>query len=673
MDNKKLVSKNSVQKFKWGNKIIKADNGIVLNILGHKTEIGPTASKVLRKMKKAYNYYKVNSGATEDFGLLYGRTGDPITFIRNVIDGNVIDPNQKSNEKIIPKNDKNSKKNSITITKSSTLVTKPRFLSKYSNMSNVIGGANNIKAWQEKLKDYYAPNTYNPDSIWGANTQAAYEKYLEDQTKQNVKFGTSDMIADINDTSGLEKAKEIVPSQKTVPVYQNDFALDKLNYPSYYDTTYFDPHAKELFDKVVLRNPGYNFNYNPYSFSTFKNPFTFNKPIIFSKQGSKLLKKNSINKFKKGGNLVPKFQAPWGTLMLNELDKRQQALQDFSNKGINQAKQVVSPMEKQTKKAHNRNNKIASLQLQLWNSGAFNGVIDKRTGKQVTYERAVDGIDGSMTRQAMENNKKRREAIPLSPRNQQIQQQNNQQKTKFVTTSGSNIPSQIFELNNPTYISDNSKVQSLNLDQASKLYQNGTGNIDIYLSGLYHAVAPESWTMPHSEGLKNQIAAAIAYNEGVPASQREKDPHNMNNGTYIGYDTYGRLSNQLTTVGKNNKVVGKYINSQSNSNNGAAKVMGGLRYKINDDNSVDVEDPYGFNVSRDFTRTNSHGQPYVYKKGEDPYAGHEWKGLYHDITTSGEGRSIQNIMENFFTRQGKSRKNNIHFEPGEINSRNQLL
>jgi len=30
------------------------------------------------------------------------------------------------------------------------------------------------------------------------------------------------------------------------------------------------------------------------------------------------------------------------------------------------------------------------------------------------------GGKNSMTRQAMENNKKRREAIPLSPRNQQI-------------------------------------------------------------------------------------------------------------------------------------------------------------------------------------------------------------------------------------------------------------
>jgi len=99
--------------------------------------------------------------------------------------------------------------------------------------------------------------------------------------------------------------------------------------------------------------------------------------------------------------------------------------------------------------------------------------------------------------------------------------------------------------------------------------------------------------------------------------------------------------------------------------------MGGYRYIVNPDNSVDVIDPYSFNIVRDFTRTNKDGKPYVYKGQDvDPYAGHEWKGLYHDIVTEGTGKSVQNLMENFFSRQGKKRKNNIHFEPGEINRRN---
>jgi hypothetical protein len=62
--------------------------------LGHKTEVGPTASKFLRKIKGAYDYYNANSGATEDFGLMHGRTGSPVSFLRNVIDGNVKDSSQ---------------------------------------------------------------------------------------------------------------------------------------------------------------------------------------------------------------------------------------------------------------------------------------------------------------------------------------------------------------------------------------------------------------------------------------------------------------------------------------------------------------------------------------------------------------------------------------------------
>lgn len=105
-------------------------------------------------------------------------------------------------------------------------------------------------------------------------------------------------------------------------------------------------------------------------------------------------------------------------------------------------------------------------------------------------------------------------------------------------------------------------------------------------------------------------------------------------------------------------------------NNGTGKVMGGYRYKVNPDGSVDVIDKYSFDTVRDFTRKNKHGHPYVYTKGEDPYSGHEWQGLWHDVTTPGEGKTIQNIAENFLSRQGKMRENNIHFEPGEINTRN---
>ena len=47
-------------------------------------------------------------------------------------------------------------------------------------------------------------------------------------------------------------------------------------------------------------------------------------------------------------------------------------------------------------------NNIARLQDQLWNIGAFKG-IKNRKGKELTYEQAVDGINGKMTKQAIKN------------------------------------------------------------------------------------------------------------------------------------------------------------------------------------------------------------------------------------------------------------------------------
>ena len=92
----------------------------------------------------------------------------------------------------------------------------------------------------------------------------------------------------------------------------------------------------------------------------------------------------------------------WDQLAWN---REMQNSNKFTNDAMQSVRNVTKSMEKQTEKAHKKNSKTANLQLQLWNSGAFKGVIDKKTGKQVTYERAVDGLMGRMTRQAIENNK----------------------------------------------------------------------------------------------------------------------------------------------------------------------------------------------------------------------------------------------------------------------------
>ena len=167
----------------------------------------------------------------------------------------------------------------------------PRFLSKYSNMESTIGGANNIKAWQQKLKNYYAPGTYNPDSIWGANTQAAYDRYLADQAKQSVKFTVPSITEPTqNELSELDKrAKPITVSPTTTQ--QNEFTQDKqTNYPSISRST-----AQELFDKVILRDE-FKTPYNP-NFNWKNAPKLSYYPKLnyyYAKKGIKLIPRKKI-------------------------------------------------------------------------------------------------------------------------------------------------------------------------------------------------------------------------------------------------------------------------------------------------------------------------------------------------------------------------------------------
>ena len=72
---------------------------------------------------------------------------------------------------------------------------------------------------------------------------------------------------------------------------------------------------------------------------------------------------------------------------------------------IQKVKKINEGVKNQTKTANKRNSKVSGLQLELWNRGFFKGIKD-RHGKEATYETAVDGITGKMTRQAIKNAKK---------------------------------------------------------------------------------------------------------------------------------------------------------------------------------------------------------------------------------------------------------------------------
>lgn len=93
---------------------------------------------------------------------------------------------------------------------------------------------------------------------------------------------------------------------------------------------------------------------------------------------------------------------------------------------------VDETVNKQTTKAFNKDSNIAALQLQLWNAGFFRGLKD-RHGKNITYNTAVDGMEGDVTRQAMqraiENGYQIKEGKLLKPRRQQTKTTNRKQRS----------------------------------------------------------------------------------------------------------------------------------------------------------------------------------------------------------------------------------------------------
>lgn len=150
-------------------------------------------------------------------------------------------------------------------------------------------------------------------------------------------------------------------------------------------------------------------------------------------------------------------------------------------------------MQQHTAKANKRNKNIAALQLQLWNSGAFKGVIDKRTGKQVTYERAVDGYDGRMTRQAQSNYQKIRESINI-PKWENKPEKTNSKYSSFLNK----IP--LFRKD-----SQNTNLQAIFDNQRNKLFKENYGVVDKQNA---------TFSIYNGDSLVHQIPIVLGKNKG---------------------------------------------------------------------------------------------------------------------------------------------------------------
>ena len=138
--------------------------------------------------------------------------------------------------------------------------------------------------------------------------------------------------------------------------------------------------------------------------------------------------------------MIQKYQ--YGNPLLQSNHKRRGKINTWVNRGVKQvgmqAKQAEDKIQQSRKadaranrktKVPMKSNNLSKLQEDLWKIGAFKGIKD-RHGREATYNTAVNGIEGNMTRTAIANAKKMGYTINSNGILQQQKTQKPQQQVK---------------------------------------------------------------------------------------------------------------------------------------------------------------------------------------------------------------------------------------------------
>ena len=136
--------------------------------------------------------------------------------------------------------------------------------------------------------------------------------------------------------------------------------------------------------------------------------------------------------------IIQKYQ--YGNPLLQADQERREKINAWINQGVKQvgiqAKQAEDKAQQFHKadaranrktKAPMQSNNLAKLQEDLWKIGAFKGIKD-RHGREATYNTAVDGIEGNMTKTAIANAQKMGYIVNSNGMLQQSKQQAKQTK-----------------------------------------------------------------------------------------------------------------------------------------------------------------------------------------------------------------------------------------------------
>lgn len=295
----KLVSRDPIQRFKQGKKIVKAqwglrtrEDGVIVNSAGipvgksiressyeyekkfpedklilpglyQDTNTGDIYSPNNKDSNRDYYYFKVLDGPSPIQNGTYYETKDA--------SGKVIERDRYFG----------GKKHPLPIGTNGSKTLTPKKHKSNSVQQRNPGAYHNITTWQNKLKDFYEPGTFAVDGIWGKNSEAAYQKYLQ--------------LANIPELS-QEEAKEIKAQKMPVTpsIYSSMNPVEKnLKIPLSVPQTYNRTQVREF-----LRNKGVN----PYSFSGDQRRAL---RMVLNGQGTDEDKAltQSMGIFKKGGQL----------------------------------------------------------------------------------------------------------------------------------------------------------------------------------------------------------------------------------------------------------------------------------------------------------------------------------------------------------------------------------
>lgn len=189
----KLVSRNPIQRFQQGKKIVKAQFGLPTALLS-RTQVKKNGSFGNGRKDGKWVAGKFIPNTSNNIQQNKQQSSKDYSFMKGTPKPRTPEEQKKweaevQRQKNLMQNDARKAVSTTNTVQKNTFKPKtvsPRFIKGYNDegLQAEIGGTQNIKTWQQRLKDFYAPGTYTDDGLWGKNTQAAYEKYLLAQNIQ---------------------------------------------------------------------------------------------------------------------------------------------------------------------------------------------------------------------------------------------------------------------------------------------------------------------------------------------------------------------------------------------------------------------------------------------------------------------------------------------------------